>query len=121
MAEDADAPFFFYGTLRDRAFLSRLIGRPVSAKAARPARLGDHRRVFVAGQAYPTVIPAEGHRVDGLLVGGFSPGEVRRLMAYEGPEYEIAWLPVVAEDGRDVVARVFVTGPRVPTTRRDWR
>lgn len=116
-----DAPFFFYGTLRRRAFLSRVVGRPVPRGAVCRARLDDFRRVSVAGRDDPTLIPADGKSVEGIAVGGLAPGEVDRLIRYEGRDYEIAWLPVGTSDGRDVVARVFVTGPRIAVSRRDWR
>ena len=54
----------------------------------RPALLEDYRRQKVRWMSYPAIVPAEKSSVRGTLVTGLTPGDVDRLDAFEGTQYE---------------------------------
>jgi len=53
----------------------------------RPAVLQDHLRCLVRGQSFPAVISSAGSNVEGLLIEGLLPREMRALDYYEDEEY----------------------------------
>ena len=114
------APLFVYGSLVDPAVLARVCGGRVGAFPSEPAVLDGHRRVFVAGAWYPTLVPRAGGRVEGLLLDGLGRDSLRRLGDYEGPEYEIRAVTVTGERRGPVTARCFLTRPGVRVSDRDW-
>ena len=54
----------------------------------RPALLEDYRRHRVRYRSYPAIVPAQKSSVRGTLVTGLTPGDVNRLDAFEGSQYE---------------------------------
>ncbi|MGE0152524.1 MAG: gamma-glutamylcyclotransferase family protein [Reyranellaceae bacterium] len=113
--------FFFFGTLLDEEVLAFVVGRRVPETDKRPAILSGYRRVKAQGVTYPIVVPRAGAEVAGLLVSGLDEAEAKRLIAYEGANYELVTLPVQSS-GRSREALVFVpvkTGGLVPLDE-DW-
>lgn len=113
--------FFFFGTLLDEEVLNFVVDRAVPAADKRPATLVDYRRVKARDVTYPIIVPRPGAVVAGLLVSGISPDEAKRLIAYEGKNYDLVSLPVVAGK-RQRDARVFVpvgSGGLTPLDQ-DW-
>jgi gamma-glutamylcyclotransferase (GGCT)/AIG2-like uncharacterized protein YtfP len=88
---------FLYGTLLEPMRLARCVGRPVRLV---PARLRGWRRVAMKGGRYPTLVRARGD-VRGAVAVVDAAG-LRRLMAYEGPLYELRRLAVRAGRGNSV-------------------
>ena len=113
-------PLFVYGSLVDPAILARVCRRRVGAFPTEPATLSDHRRVYVAGAWYPTVVKCCGRRVDGLLIDGLDRDCMRRLGEYEGPEYETRARQVVGARRGKVTARVFIARPGIRLLHQDW-
>lgn len=75
--------YFFYGTLRDEALLTRVLGRAPQARAAwisghavRAARAGGR------AQGFPVLVAEAGARAEGVLVA-VRPEEAARLDYYE--------------------------------------
>lgn len=102
--------FFFYGSLREATVRRRVLGRDLPPSRLRPAVLEGFRRVFPAQSPYPTLVPAVGGKVPGLLAGGLDHRAARRLQAYEGPGY--VRIPLLARtDDRLARAFVFVARP----------
>jgi hypothetical protein len=99
--------FFFFGTLLDDEVLQIVVGRTVADHDKRPATLSGYRRVKAEGVTYPIIVPREGGEVSGLHVSGITPGEVKRLIAYEGANYDLVLRNVIAS-GRERPALVFV-------------
>ncbi|WP_345892985.1 gamma-glutamylcyclotransferase family protein [Roseomonas acroporae] len=89
---------FLYGTLLDPAVLARRSGDPSLARRARPAVLHGWRRVILRGTPYPTLLPAPGAEVTGLLI---RPGAaaMARLRDYEGPSYRLVPVRVATARG----------------------
>jgi hypothetical protein len=113
--------FFFFGTLLDDEVLSIVVGRTVSAQEKRPAILPGHRRVKAQGVTYPIIVPSQTHEVAGLLVSSLSPAESKRLIEYEGANYDLVDRPVFCA-GREQQAQIFVpvkAGGLVPLNE-DW-
>ncbi|MCP5368885.1 MAG: gamma-glutamylcyclotransferase [Hyphomicrobiales bacterium] len=111
---------FAYGSLIDDRVWS-LVAGPGAGPAA-PAVLEGFRRVCVAGAWFPTVAAAPGHRVAGVVRRAVPAAALRRLVAFEGAEYEIRELAVTLDGGATAAARVFVTRPAVRLAKRggDW-
>lgn len=121
--------FFFYGTLIDddvRALV--LDGVPDRCAADGdpvPARLEGWRCACVRAKSYPAAVRRNGAVMDGVLTGSLSQAAVRRLVAYEGPEYErrsVTVLPARPDRGwgDGVDAEIFAAGPLCRTTPVDW-
>ena len=91
---------FAYGTLMWPEVLEAVMGRRL---ASTPATLAGFKRLRVRGASYPVVVPSAGGRVEGVLYRGLSHGELRRLDAFEGGEYDRVERTV---DG--VLAQVYV-------------
>ena len=116
----ARATYFFYGTLMDAAVLGRVVGANITAARLRPAVLENYRRVRVADQHYPAVVPVVGQRVEGRLFRGASPEMQRRIAWYEDRTYETRVEMVVGPGGLRSQALVFIAGPRMRVTDEDW-
>jgi hypothetical protein len=99
--------FFFFGTLLDDEVLQIVIGRVVAGDDTRPATLSGYRRVKAEGVTYPIILPYEGYEVSGQLVSGITPEEAKRLIAYEGANYDLVLRNVIAS-GRERPALAFV-------------
>lgn len=98
--------FFFFGTLLDEEVLTLVVGRAIPAADKRPATLGGFRRVKAQGVTYPIIVRRQNSSVAGMLVSGITGEEAELLIAYEGANYDLATLPVIA--GRERLVRVFV-------------
>lgn len=79
--------FFFYGTLCDGDVLRLVLGYRPSSRQCRSATLSGYRRRQAAGRSYPILLPTPAGQVRGLLFTARSSRDLRRLVAYEGPEY----------------------------------
>ncbi|TDG16484.1 gamma-glutamylcyclotransferase [Paracraurococcus ruber] len=81
-------PLFLYGTLLRPAVLDRVAGQRGLARRLRPAILPGHARVALRGTPYPTLRAMPGAETTGALLR-CGPQALRRLRAYEGPEYRL--------------------------------
>lgn len=102
-------PLFLYGTLRDRALLEIVLGRPVAEGDLRPGELLDHAAYEVAGESYPIIVAAPNAAAPGLLISGLSADDMARLDYYEcGFDYALLERAVRDGAGQSVTARVYV-------------
>lgn len=99
--------FFFFGTLLDEEVLDFVVGRKVLAVDKRAASLAGFRRVKAQGVTYPIIVTQKNSSVAGMLVSGITIEEARRLIEYEGANYQLVTLPVAAGK-RQHQAQVFV-------------
>jgi len=76
---------FLYGTLADPAGLARCAGRPLLS-APIPASLKGYRRVLLRHARYPTLRPAPGELVHGV-VARVTADMMVRLQNYESTRY----------------------------------
>ena len=101
---------FLYGTLLDPLRMASCAGRPV---VLTPARLAGWRRVAMKGGRYPTLVRAR-DAVAGA-VATVDAATLRRLMAYEGPQYTFRRLAVATGRGKSVagvwIARAAMKRP----------
>lgn len=65
--------FFFYGTLMDAAICARVTGMAINAAHLRPATLDGYKRVRVAEQHYPALVPSVGGLIEGKLLRNVPP------------------------------------------------
>ncbi len=114
------ASYFFYGTLMDAAVLARVTGLNLTSARLRPAILEGYRRLRVADQHYPTIVPAAGRRVEGRLFRGAGPEVQRRISWYEDKDYEARMETVIGPAGIRTRALAFVAGPAMRLTEEDW-
>ena len=87
---------FAYGTLLLPVVRERVTG---AALSARPARLAGFERRRLRGETYPSLVPASGGAVDGLLLEGIDARALAALDAYEGPRYQRIAVRVQPADG----------------------
>jgi ADP-ribose diphosphatase len=100
---------FFYGTLRDPAVLTAVLGRPSDQISIRSATLPDYEICAVKGREFPFARAAKGGVAEGVLVSGLSEEDVARLEFYEGA-YLFDLVEVTVEtDGKPAKAELFVT------------
>jgi gamma-glutamylcyclotransferase (GGCT)/AIG2-like uncharacterized protein YtfP len=109
---------FVYGTLLDPGILARVSGEPALARRLRPARLEGWRRVFLRGTPYPTLVPRHGNVVEGAVLR-VGDAALARLAAYEGSDYALTPLRVLADRGV-LHARAWIAPPWRADTLRDW-
>jgi hypothetical protein len=101
--------FFFYGTLMDDDIRRAVLGVRAMAPAE-AATLEGWRRVKLAGVSYPVIVRARNHRVEGVLMHGLDGRGRELLQAYEGDEYAMLDVNVLAGDDT-IRAKVFVPRP----------
>jgi gamma-glutamylcyclotransferase (GGCT)/AIG2-like uncharacterized protein YtfP len=100
------ALLFLYGTLLDPRVLARQSGERKLARRLLPARLDGHARAELRGTPFPTLVRRPGAETPGAVLRA-GPAALRRLAAYEGPQYRL--VPVRAETWRGPVrARAWV-------------
>ena len=109
--------YFFYGSLIDPDVLALVLGRP--RRRMTPAALEGWRRLRVAGECYPLIVPDPDARVAGVMAE-VSPAEARRLAWYEGEDYELGELAVTVGSGAFVTASVFLPKPDLAHAGESW-
>ena len=115
---------FFYGTLLDPDVQSLVLGRVLGPRDLIPANLRHFRRVYIAGRAYPMILPHRGGVVDGTVAVHLSKDDLARVALYEGDDYRLERHAVfpTGEDQRPAVTPVFAWLFRSrPTTRPSTR
>ncbi|MCW5731529.1 MAG: gamma-glutamylcyclotransferase [Alphaproteobacteria bacterium] len=120
--DPSPARYFFYGTLMDPDVLARVLGRAVGRERLLPAQLPGFRRFRARQGSYPILVPgAPEDVVDGLLASGLDEADGARLLAYEGPGYDLLAKEVTLKaDGRRVEALVFLPNERLAPSEQDW-
>jgi len=108
---------FFFGTLIDADVRQAVVGRPLPVETATAA---GFVRVFIAGRTYPMLLPKATGRVGGVLTPPLEDAALRRLNAYEGPEYRLRPITVETATGT-VTAHAYFCRHGVAAGRREWR
>lgn len=127
--------FFFFGTLMDRDVLDAVVGQASAGQLAigqpamgqrtavhghRPAWLDGFRRVTVARETFPMVLPAPGHRLEGVVVEGLSAADIDRILFFESIEYAPRTIDVALADDSRLPARCFLTNDGVEHSGEAW-
>ena len=132
--------FFFFGTLMDRDVLDAVVGQASAGQLAigqpaigqqtagqqtavhgrRPAWLDGFRRMTVAREAFPMVLPAPGHRLEGVVVEGLSAADIDRILFFESIEYAPRTIDVALADDSRLSARCFLTNDGVEYNGETW-
>lgn len=76
--------------------------------AHRTATLNGYTRLAVAGAPYPALVEESGEAVEGTLYFNINERELKRLSAYEGPEYRRIEVTVSDEDEREHKASTYL-------------
>lgn len=103
------ALLFLYGTLLDPRVLARRSGERKLARRLLPARLDGHARAGLRGTPFPTLVRRPGAQTPGAVLRA-GPAALRRLAAYEGPQYRL--VPVRVETRRRPVRAKAWVAPR---------
>ncbi|SPJ28748.1 NUDIX domain-containing protein [Falsiruegeria mediterranea] len=117
---------FFYGTLRYVPLLELVLGRTADHINLTQAELHGYGAYSVRDQIFPMVDKGEGRVTHGLLVQGLTPGDIERVIYYEGGfDYDLQTLPLRTANGDDVMAEVFIPAPGLwepstPWSLNDW-
>lgn len=109
---------FLYGTLLDPRVLAAQSGEARLARRTVPACLPGHRRVFLRGTPYPTLLPDAAAAVEGVLVRA-GPRALRHLAAYERPPYRLVPIRVLTPRG-PCRARAWLTPRWRADPARPW-
>ena len=104
---------FVYGTLMFPEIRAAVAGQRL---AAPPAMLPGYRREGVRGEAYPAIIRDPRSNVTGCLLRGLGRAALRRIDAFEGPEYvrrlhRVRLLDEAGRPGRTAIAACYVIAP----------
>jgi hypothetical protein len=102
--------FFFYGTLIDPD-VRRLVLGSLAPTMVEPAVLSGWKRIPLPRVTYPTILRAPRASVDGVLARGLDIAARRRLIDYEGDDYDLLEVDVAVAGGRIVPAVVFAGRP----------
>ena len=117
------ASLFFYGTLRHRLLLERVLGR--TDLRISEARLPDRAVRRAAGKGSPQIVEAPGQAAEGLLCEGCEAADLARIDFYEGGHGHAPRMVEVFADGRAVAARAYFPPaggavPGAPWSREGW-
>ena len=87
-----------------------------------PALLSGFRRYAVKGADYPAIIESPDAELSGCLYRNLPPFSWQRLDRFEGDMYARLTCAVLAEDGLEIAAEVYVLKPgyRHCLTADDW-
>ncbi|KAF8536412.1 AIG2-like family-domain-containing protein [Trichophaea hybrida] len=123
---------FFYGTLMSPQVLSRVIYGTINPEPwqykdlrIRPATLHDYCRHQVRHADYPGITKERGKSVKGTYVTGLNMGDMTRLDAFEGSEYDrvVVKVKVLNDDGtegEEVEGSVYVYGDESHLVKAEW-
>ena len=110
---------FFFGSLRDRALLELVLGRPVSDRDIAPARAPGFATFALADEAYPFLAEAAGAAAQGIVVSGISSDDLERLTYFEETEYGLQPITIESAGVRREVQHFASTG-KAATTDGLW-
>ncbi|MEO1469738.1 MAG: NUDIX domain-containing protein [Pseudomonadota bacterium] len=116
---------FFFGTLRDEALLSTVIGRALVPGELVAGHVVDRQAWQVRGEAYPMLRVAPGARTQGVLFTPASAGELETIAFYEEAEYGLTPVTVATAAG-PVEAHFFDATDKLapgdgPWSLADWQ
>lgn len=111
-------PLFVYGSMRDIAVRSLVLGRTSLALRTEPAWMPGVTAAVVPGESYPYLVSVEGERACGELVHGLDERCLDRIVFFEGDEYAFVECEVERAGGERVAAMHFggVAIPQAPVT-----
>jgi hypothetical protein len=112
--------FFFFGSLMDSDVRAAVLGPQAARLRIAPARLVGYRRWSVSGGHYPMLLPDRESEVEGVLVDGIGRRDAARLHFFEGSEYAPAIRPIIASDGAQRTAFVYLSSINLRSDRRAW-
>jgi len=111
---------FAYGTLLDPDIRSIVLGRSSPEAEARPALLPGYRRVLVADECYPTLLPDPAAETPGALVPLRHETERQRVQYFEGFELLLDWRTVRCRADGPVQALVCIGTPTIRHVDVPW-
>jgi gamma-glutamylcyclotransferase (GGCT)/AIG2-like uncharacterized protein YtfP len=110
---------FCYGTLQSPEILRAVIGREITPHKA---LLEEYASFRIVGENYPGLVPAPGHKTDGVVYQGLTRREMMLLDRYEGLFYKREIVEVMNNDGAVSRAWSYVlkTAYRHCVTGESW-
>ncbi len=111
--------FFFYGSLMDADVRRLVLGR-AAPDTIEPATVRGWRRVKLVGVTYPGLVRDAKGTVEGMLVRGLGAAARRRLVRYEGDEYDMMEVDAATAAGGSRRARMFVAGEALKPATGRW-
>ena len=112
--------WFFYGTLLDEDVFRAVTGRALASFNPDPGRALHHRKVFLPGQSYPTLLRSAGKHADGVICRRLPTTVGRDISEYEGPDYVIRRVPVLLDSGTRIAADCFIAKSSPTSAARNW-
>ncbi|MBM3539358.1 MAG: gamma-glutamylcyclotransferase [Alphaproteobacteria bacterium] len=111
--------FFLYGTLMD-ADVRRLVMGRGAPETVEPASVKGWRRVNLSGVTYPGIVRDAKGKVEGVLARGLGAAAKRRLVRYEGREYDLIEVEIATDSGAMRRALMFVTNKALKPVTGRW-
>ena len=112
--------WFFFGSLLSADVRHAVIGRAVPDDECAAVTLDGYRRVRVANETYPALVPAKGESVEGIVVSELTAEEALRVMWFEGEEYKPEAVLVRYPRGGFDEAFTFLAAPDLQLTDEAW-
>ncbi len=102
------------------ADVRRLVMRDHAPAEVEPASVKGWRRINLAGVTYPGIVRDAKASVEGVLVRGLGAEARKRLVRYEGPEYDLIDVEIVTENGAVRQAGMFVSNKKLTPATGRW-
>lgn len=102
------------------ADVRRLVMKKDAPEAVEPASVKGWRRVNLVGVTYPGIVRDARGTVEGVLVRGLGAAAKRRLVRYEGPEYDMIEVEILTGSGATRQAVMFVTNKALTPATGRW-
>ncbi len=112
-------PLFCFGTLMDPEVLTEVSACAIHELTIADAIVDDYAQREVVEESYPILVPVPGASAKGRLVYGLTATAMDRIRFFEGEEYELDTLEVIAGDKR-VEACWFRDTGAYQDTGREW-
>ena len=111
-------PLFFFGSLRDKALLEVVLGRPVADVDIVAATAPGYQALALGHEAYPYLAARAGQMAAGVIAWNLTPEDIARLEYFEEAEYGLAPIQVDTADG-SLKAVFFAAAGKLDGKERD--
>lgn len=112
--------WFFFGSLLDTDVLRIVLDSPLQTLHRQTALLPGFARYRVEQETFPALAAHDESCVEGLLVGGLSEEDGRRICFFEGDEFVLQQHYVQTQDGATHQALVFRATELITLSSEPW-
>jgi gamma-glutamylcyclotransferase (GGCT)/AIG2-like uncharacterized protein YtfP len=110
---------FVFGSLMDEDVLALVTAMASSDLQTVAGTVNGYKQCEVEEESYPVLVPCEGAVTDGVLVSGLTVQAIERVLFFEGEEYRLQSVEVLAGEGQSVVPAYYFCDTGAYTVRPD--